>query len=87
MGEADTTEERPPEFDSILELTGLDPDQVAHMDWEHIHQDQSYLLIVMMTQIVLSEYKRARHHHLILLSTTLVCALVHANKDQRLLVI
>ena len=30
MGEAETTEERPPEFDSILELTGLDPDQVAY---------------------------------------------------------
>ena len=34
MGEAETTEERPPEFDSILELTGLDPDQVAYRDWE-----------------------------------------------------
>ena len=45
MGEAETTEERPPEFDSILELTGLDPDQVgAH--GLGIHSSRSVTLLL-----------------------------------------
>ena len=33
MAEGEEKDERPPEFDSILETTGLDPDQVTRTEW------------------------------------------------------